>query len=87
MPKNLKIVGIDFKKKYQGFFGLLQLFWEIKKNYSIEALADLHDVIRSKILRFLFGFFGFPIAHIEKERKEKNALTRKKNKISKISFS
>lgn len=75
-------VPADFKNKYKGITGLLKLYKDLKK-YPAGYLADLHDVLRTKILRKLFVLNGKKIAHIDKGRKEKKALTREKNKIFK----
>ena len=43
-------------------------------------MADLHDVIRSKVLRAAFRHAGLPTTHINKGRNAKRALTRRLNK-------
>ncbi len=68
--------------KYKGIGGLYKLYAELKKTQP-DAIADLHDVIRTKILRFFFKLAGHKVYTIDKGRKEKKALTRKKNKIFK----
>lgn len=79
MPTNVHFQGVDLKQ-YKGVRGLLQLFWKLKKE-KYDAVADLHDVLRSKVLRWLFGLFGKKIAHINKGRKEKKELIRPKKKV------
>jgi ADP-heptose:LPS heptosyltransferase len=49
----------------------------------IHAIADLHNVLRSKVIRTLFGLSGKKTAFTDKGRAEKKALTRAKNKIFK----
>jgi ADP-heptose:LPS heptosyltransferase len=73
----------DLKGKHAGFKGLYNLYKELKKNFSFDGIADLHNVLRTKILRSFFTFSGKPIAVIDKGRKEKKELTRKENKILK----
>jgi ADP-heptose:LPS heptosyltransferase len=81
MPPNFHFREIDIKE-YRGLLGLIRLFRELKdENYDI--IADLHDVLRTKILRFLFRVTGKRVFYIDKGRKEKRALTRKNNKILK----
>jgi ADP-heptose:LPS heptosyltransferase len=46
----------------------------------VQAVADLHNVIRSKIITRFFKFHGINVVTIDKGRSEKKALTRKKNK-------
>ena len=72
---------VDFKDQYKGFAGLLKLFWGLKKLDNYDALADLHDNLRSKMIRKLFRVTGLKCAWIDKGREEKNLLTRFPNKI------
>ncbi|PSL47508.1 ADP-heptose:LPS heptosyltransferase [Chitinophaga niastensis] len=71
----------DIKGVHKGVKGLYGLFRAIKKAHNIDAVADLHDVLRSKILRTFFRLSGTPVASIDKGRAGKKALTRKENKI------
>lgn len=80
-PSNIHFKGVNVNE-YKGMVGLLQLFRELKKeNY--DAIADLHDVLRSKVLRTLFFISGAKVAHIDKGRKEKKALVRPRHKVLK----
>jgi ADP-heptose:LPS heptosyltransferase len=67
------------KSKHKGLFGIYRLFKELK-SYKATALADLHENLRTRILRNLFRFTGIRIAILDKGRPEKKALTRKKHK-------
>jgi len=78
----LKFIGVDLKTSYKGLPGLYRLFRELKQ-YQPRAIADLHDVLRTKILRFFFKTAGYKVAVINKGRQEKKALTRSQNKILK----
>jgi ADP-heptose:LPS heptosyltransferase len=42
------------KRKTQKDFGLLRLFQDLKQLH-IDAFADLHNVLRSKVVRTFFG--------------------------------
>ena len=64
---------------YKGFFGLRKLALELKKEFQPDFVADLHNVLRSKILTFFFK----KTATLDKGRTEKKQLTRKENKIKK----
>lgn len=75
----LHFIPADLKGKHKGIKGLYQLFSSLNiKKYS--AIADLHNVIRTKIIRSFLLFSRKPIAVIDKGRKEKKALARQKNK-------
>ena len=77
---NVDFFSVDVKVRHKGFFGLLRLYSDLKK-LNIDAFADLHNVLRSQIIRNLFAFSGKKVAFTDKGRAEKKALTRAKNKI------
>ncbi len=76
----VKFVPVDFEKQYKGIKGLWSLYKNLIK-YKPDYIADIHDVLRTKILRNLFRLNRLPIQSIDKGRAEKKALTRKKNKV------
>ncbi|NVK91997.1 glycosyltransferase family 9 protein [Bacteroides sp. L10-4] len=78
-PSNVHFRGVDVNR-YKGLGGLFRLFRELKKERHYDAVADLHDVLRTQILRMLFIFSGAKIAHIDKGRKEKRKLVKPKHK-------
>ena len=51
---NVNFFAIDLKERHKGFFGLLRLNKDLKE-LKIDAVADLHNVLRSKIIRNLFA--------------------------------
>ena len=77
---NVSFFGIDLKKRHKGFIGLIRLYADLRK-LNINAFADLHNVLRSKIVRFLFIVTGKKVAATDKGRAEKKALIRAENKI------
>ncbi|MFT3794555.1 glycosyltransferase family 9 protein [Flavobacterium sp.] len=77
---NVDFFAFDDKQRHKGFFGLLKLHADLKK-LGIDAFADLHNVLRSKIVRNLFAVNGKKVAAVDKGRAEKKALTREENKI------
>ena len=79
---NVSFFGVDVKQKHKGFIGLLQLFSDLRK-LNVDAVADLHNVIRSKTLRKLFIILGKKVASSNKGRAEKKALTQQNNKVFK----
>lgn len=78
-PANVRFRGVDVKR-YKGVAGLFRLFRELKRVGGYEAVADLHDVLRTKILRFFFRLSGARVACIDKGRREKRALTAPRHK-------
>ena len=79
MPPNVVFKGVDLKKDYPGIFGLSKLYKELKAE-DYDYIADFHDVLRSKYLRWRFCLNGKKVAHINKGRKEKKELTRPTHK-------
>jgi ADP-heptose:LPS heptosyltransferase len=77
---NVSFFAFDEKKRHKGFIGLMRLFQDLK-GLHIDAFADLHNVLRSKIVRTLFALSGIKTAFVDKARAEKKALTRAENKI------
>jgi ADP-heptose:LPS heptosyltransferase len=69
---NVSLLPIDIKGKHKGVFGLFKLSKELKA-LDIDAVADLHNVLRSNILKLYF--LGKPFIQIDKGRAEKKALT------------
>lgn len=72
MPHNVRFKAVDLKQ-YAGLKGLYRLFKELKAE-RFDAVADLHNVLRTKVLRVFFSLSGLKVASIEKGRKEKKAL-------------
>ena len=64
---------------YKGLGGLYRLYRELKAE-EYDAIADLHNVLRTQVIRTLFRLSGTAIAAIDKGRAEKKALTRWNNK-------
>ncbi|MDR1056367.1 MAG: glycosyltransferase family 9 protein [Prevotellaceae bacterium] len=76
--ESVTFIGIK-TKDYKGLKGLYRLYKELKV-YNFDLVADLHNVIRSKIIRMFFKLSGVKVTVINKGRKEKHAFTRQKNK-------
>ena len=74
------VVHADVKGTHKGFLGLYRLFSSLIK-LKIDAVADLHNVLRSNVLKIFFKSVGVPVIQIDKGRKEKKALTRSDNKV------
>jgi ADP-heptose:LPS heptosyltransferase len=77
---NVNFFGVDLHKRHKGFIGLLRLFSDLRK-LNIDLVADLHNVLRSKVVRTLFALSGKKVASTDKGRDEKKALTSLTNKV------
>lgn len=78
-PSNLTVFTADFSE-YQGIAGLWRLAMRLRGEYGVDLLVDLHDVLRTKLLRWFLRLRGVPCAHIDKGRAEKRALTRRRGR-------
>ena len=79
-PENLHFIGINLDK-YKGLTGLYKLYKELA-THAPDRVADLHDVLRTKVLRTYFSILGgAKVANIIKGRSEKQRLTRSKKKV------
>lgn len=70
----LKFHGISFDD-YKGIFGIRKLTRQLIKEFKPEFVADLHDVIRTKMLNAIFFRHGFKVYQIDKGKDEKEKLT------------
>jgi ADP-heptose:LPS heptosyltransferase len=72
----------DVDYTYSGIFGMRELFGKLLRKGGYDVVMDMHDHIRTILLRNLFKIFGTPVVVFEKGRKQKRAFTRKENKIT-----
>ena len=79
--EGLSLFNADLQKRHKGLVGIFRLFLDIRKQSRVDHVIDLHDVLRSKILRSLFRISGVPVTIIDKGRKEKAALLNGKKKV------
>ena len=80
--KNIGFFATDFKNSHKGVTGLFKLYKELK-NLKPTHIADLHSVIRSHFISFLFKLRFIKIKKIDKLRVDKKRLFRKSNKVLK----
>ncbi len=76
--EGLEFFAPDFKKRHKGLPGI----WRLSRDLgSFDMVADLHDVIRSKMLRRMLERRGSRVAYIDKGREEKRALVSLEEKV------
>ncbi|MGG5209322.1 glycosyltransferase family 9 protein [Chryseobacterium sp. MIQD13] len=71
---NVIFKGVNLDE-YKGVFGLRRLANELAKEFNPDFIANLHDVIRTKILDRIFRRKGFKVFKINKGKEEKEELT------------
>lgn len=72
----LEFAEVDLKSTHKGLKGLWLLARQLKA-VGIDAVADMHDVLRSKVIRILLAASGCKTEHIRKGRCAKRRLTRR----------
>ena len=73
-PKNVNVMGVNTKTTEKSFFGFLR-YALILRMYKFDIILDLHCVIRSWIVDFIFRLYGRKIYKIDKRRDERKRLT------------
>lgn len=80
LAPNVGFMGADLKNEYRGLKGLNALYRRlVAKNFT--AIADMHSILRSSYLRMRFNIGRYQVAHIDKHRHERRALTATRNKV------
>ena len=72
-PENVHFFGADLKGKHKGIKGLIRLFREIDYG-RFDAVGDMHNVLRSRFLLFLFWLKGIQTACLHKGRISRSLL-------------
>ncbi len=78
--KNLHFIPFDPPKGNKGVIGVIK-FASILLQHNITEVADIHNVHRSRIIRYFLKLHGIPYKVIFKDRKSRNQLVRSRNKI------
>lgn len=79
--ERVKIFPADVDHTYNGLFGMRELFRALIRKGSYDVVIDLHDHLRTKILRTFFRLFFTDVVVFNKGRKEKKAFSHKTRKI------
>ena len=74
LAENVRFIGADVKGEYKGLSGLLRLFKELHAQH-FDCVVDMHDVLRTKVLRKLFRLHGYEVHKINKHRELRRLIT------------
>lgn len=80
MPKNVDFIDADLKGEHKGAKGLKRLYGRVFAKQP-SAVADLHNVLRTKVIRTGLFLSRVKTAHINKHKSGKRRLCRKQNKV------
>lgn len=78
----LKVFEADVDYTYNGILGMRDLFKKLMRRDNFEMVFDLHDHLRTMILRNFFKLFGKKVLVFKKGRPEKKAFTKIDAKIT-----
>ncbi len=78
-PANLQVYVAEIYTRHKGIVGIWRLARELNK-LGIDAIADLHDVMRTQFLRLLLRCMGKKVFIIDKGRNEKRRLVARTGK-------
>lgn len=80
--ERVSVFAADVDYTYNGFFGLRELFRTLIRKQAYDVVIDLHDHVRTIILRTFFRVFFSDVVVFDKGRRNKNAFVRKRNKVT-----
>ena len=78
--ENLHFIPFDPPKGNKGIIGVIRFASTLLK-YNITEVADIHNVHRSRIIRYCLKLHGIPYKVIFKDRKSRRLLVRSNNKV------
>ena len=70
----------DVDYTYTGILGMRDLFGKLMRKAHYDVVIDMHDHMRTIVLRSLFKLFGVKVVVFEKGRPEKKQFSRKEDK-------
>lgn len=79
-PANVEVIGINTKTTEKKLAGLVRFASALAK-YDYDKVLDLHNVIRTLIIRSFFRLKRKPVYVLNKTRKERGRLTRAEKKV------
>ena len=82
LAPNVSFMAADLTTEYKGIRGLNALYRRLAAK-QFTHIADMHGVLRSHYLRMRFLLNNYRVEHIDKHRKERQALIRPENKVFK----
>lgn len=79
-PANVEVIGINTRGREHKLSGLLR-FAAVLARQRYDQVLDLHDVLRTRIIRTFFRMKGIPVFIFDKNRKGRSALTSRDGKV------
>lgn len=83
LAENVEFHALDLKApRYKGLLGMEHVYQDLRA-LNPDAMADLHDVLRTKYARLRMRMAGIPVSALDKCRKGRKELVRQNNKVRK----
>ena len=80
--ERVKVFAADVDHTFNGIFGMRDLFRTLIRKASYDIVIDMHDHVRTVVLRTFFKLFFTQVIVFDKGRKDKKAFARRTNKIT-----
>lgn len=71
----IRVIGLDMAD-YGGIAGCLRLYRALRSLDSFSLVADLHAVLRTRLLNLFFSLSGLPVRSIQKPRRQRRMVVR-----------
>ncbi|MDE5878115.1 MAG: glycosyltransferase family 9 protein [Muribaculaceae bacterium] len=78
-PDNLTVESIDLSC-YKGPVGIWRLTRQLIKKYGVDTYVDLHDVLRTRIMRAAARMYGLRVSRLDKLRRQRHELVSGRNR-------
>src|SRR6186713_3318171 len=69
--ERVNVFQADVDYTYNGLLGIRDLFGKLTRKADYDVVIDMHDHVRTVILRTMFKVFGSKVVLFDKGRKEK----------------
>jgi ADP-heptose:LPS heptosyltransferase len=79
-PSNVTFHPAAIRGIHKGIPGMYRLYREIGYR-NVDVVCDMHDVLRSRVLCTFFSLHRLPVFRIDKERKQRRLMTRRRDKV------
>jgi len=81
----ITFIKADIYNQHKGIFGLNRLVKETLSSYKIDVVVDLHNVIRTKIIRKIFAFRAVKSVYLKKDRRQIHKIINKDEPLVELS--
>jgi ADP-heptose:LPS heptosyltransferase len=78
--QGLTLFHPDLDGRHSRLRGIIKLYWDLKSFGKIDYVIDIHNVLRTRLLRLLFALNGVHVSVIDKGRCDKNRVISGKEK-------